>query len=328
MKEDMFDFSIDGNCTTNQILKFDEFPVIGKTSMALNPNADEILFGGCAFNVFYAMVKLGLRVKPAMRYTDPAFKDKLYEILDEYGLPKDYIYAPKSRSYNRCLLLQDRNQNHATIMYRFGEDSDKVVLYDEPAVVVPGHYDNVKMYMMVMGNPVNTYRILDQLEQHHLEFAFSYRNDPRLLPKELLEAILPKAKIIFTNEVEECYLSSLFGWDHITTLLYTGKAEVIVTTLGKQGSIVYWLDESRKLASVTVPVTECEGPCVDTVGAGDGYVAGFMYGYSKGKSLELCAQYGSTVSSFVIEKRGSTTNLPTLVQMLSRNSRRPDARNE
>jgi sugar/nucleoside kinase (ribokinase family) len=77
-----------------------------------------------------------------------------------------------------------------------------------------------------------------------------------------------------------------------------------------------------------VPVTECEGPCVDTVGAGDGYVAGFMYGYSKGKSLELCAQYGSTVSSFVIEKRGSTTNLPTLVQMLSRNSRRPDARNE
>lgn len=325
---EQFDFVMFGNCTTNQILRFEEMPEVGKTTMACNTHASECLFGGCAFNVFYAMVKLGIRIRPVMRYSDPRFKDKIYGILEEYHLPSEYIRAPQMRSYNTCLLLQDKNQNHMTIMYRFGEDSHLQSFYDEQIEILPEHFENVKMVMMVMGNPKSSYRIMEQIEKHNLDFAFSYRNDPALLPKELLEVILPKAKIIFTNEVEQQYLSNLFGWKHITDLMDVGKAEVIVTTLGSHGSIVYSRDASGAIQSVKVPITKCEVEDIDAVGAGDGYVAGFMYGYIHGKSMECCAQYGSTLSSFVLEKSGSTTNLPNLEQLLERNSRRPDARND
>ncbi len=325
---EQYDFLMFGNCTTNQILQFDEFPAIGKTTMAKNTHASECFYGGCAFNVFYALVKLGARIRPVMRYSDPRFKDKIYEILAEYNLPSEYIRAPKMRSYNTCLLLQDNQQNHATITYRFGEDSHLSSFYDEEVEILPEHFENVNMVLMVMGNPKSSYKILEQIEAHNLDFAFSYRNDPKLLPKELLEAILPKAKIIFTNETESDYLSELFGWKHITDLMKMGKAEVIVTTLGARGSIVYSRGANGTIEKVEIPITKCEIEDHDTVGAGDGFVAGFMYGYIHGKSLACCAQYGSTLSSFVLEKSGTTTNLPNLQQLLERNSKRPDARNE
>lgn len=323
-----FDFVTVGNCTTNMILRFDDFPAIGKTSTATNPFGDEILYGGCVFNVFYALTKLGCRVKPVLRWSDPDARDRLYEILDEYDLPKDHIIAPKTRSYNRCILLQDRNQNHATIIYRFGEDSDHSSLYDTPIEVDEESFSDSKMMLMVMGNPQYSYRILQILDEMGLDFAFSYKNDPALLPKELCEAILPKAKIIFTNESEAKHLCSLLGLGKMTDYLYSGKAEVVVTTLGCKGSLVQSLDAEGRIRCELVPITHCEHHKVDSVGCGDAFVAGFMYGYSRGKSLGLCAQYGSTLSSFVLEGRGPTSNLPDLEQMLERNSRRSDARSE
>ena len=107
-----------------------------------------------------------------------------------------------------------------------------------------------------------------------------------------------------------------------------GKAKVIVTTLGKNGSRIFHKEEDGSVSVIEVPITKTAVGNVSAVGAGDGFVAGFLYGYVNGKSLQLCGQLGSTLSSFVIEKEDSTTNLPTLEQLLERNNGRPDAREE
>ena len=56
----------------------------------------------------------------------------------------------------------------------------------------------------------------------------------------------------------------------------------------------------------------------DGDGAGDGYVCGFLYGLVHGRSVHECALLGGTLSSFVLEKEGSITNLPTEAQLLAR----------
>jgi sugar/nucleoside kinase (ribokinase family) len=44
---------------------------------------------------------------------------------------------------------------------------------------------------------------------------------------------------------------------------------------------------------------------VDTTGAGDAYVAGFLYGLANGKPLDECARLGTRCATGVIQKVGA-----------------------
>lgn len=319
-----YDFTIVGGASTVQVFKFNNMPQIGQTETAVNPRADEIFYGGCAFNVFYGLTKLGVKTFPVLQYGDPRFEAKLAEICTEYGIPMDGISGPHKGCYNTCVMLQDDNRNHITFIYKFGENSHlDIPPYD---MEIKGEYfTDSKMTLMVMSSPSTGFKVLEKTRKHNLPLAFSYRNDPNLIPNDLLEKILGEAMILFTNEIEAKFIEDTFGYGSITDLFKISKARIIVTTLGKRGCVVYEKKGEADFDRFFVPPTENELGNVDAIGAGDGFVAGFMYGYINGKSVVACAQYGSTLASFVIEKDGSTTNLPTPEQLLERNSKRPDA---
>jgi sugar/nucleoside kinase (ribokinase family) len=52
-----------------------------------------------------------------------------------------------------------------------------------------------------------------------------------------------------------------------------------------------------------VPAIEIER-LVDTTGAGDLYAAGFLFGYTTGRSLADCARLGSLAAGIVIQQIG------------------------
>jgi sugar/nucleoside kinase (ribokinase family) len=74
--------------------------------------------------------------------------------------------------------------------------------------------------------------------------------------------------------------------------------EVAVVKTGSEGSWIRSGTEIYKIGTEKVNVA-------DTTGAGDLYAAGFLYGYSTGKSLEICGRYGSLVAGKVIEILGA-----------------------
>ena len=71
------------------------------------------------------------------------------------------------------------------------------------------------------------------------------------------------------------------------------------------GSIIYSPDEGK------IEVESIYRPAVDPTGAGDSYKAGFVSRLIYGASLEEAAKFASSVSSFVVEKQGCQTNMPT-----------------
>lgn len=75
--------------------------------------------------------------------------------------------------------------------------------------------------------------------------------------------------------------------------LYAQGPELIVATLGEEGSIAY--DGIRFYTCGIVP---CE--VVDTLGAGDSFIAGFLKGMSDGKSIVECMQEGAACSSVTL----------------------------
>ena len=127
---------------------------------------------------------------------------------------------------------------------------------------------------------------------------------------EELQSILRETDILFANRHEIQRLCKI-----ITKSLSDIRDEVgsVVVTYGTEGSKIY--------ANERIEIPPVQVSSVDPTGAGDGYRAGFLIGFVKGYDLEVCGKIGATVASFVVEKRGTQTNLPNWSQMKERYER-------
>lgn len=111
--------------------------------------------------------------------------------------------------------------------------------------------------------------------------------------KEIIEKYVD---ILFANEDEARAYTGLEPEGSLDIL--SKSCEVAVVKVGSEGSWIKRGLEIIKIGSADVIVR-------DTTGAGDLYAAGFIYGYSLGKNLEVCGQYGSIMAGKVIEILGA-----------------------
>jgi sugar/nucleoside kinase (ribokinase family) len=118
-------------------------------------------------------------------------------------------------------------------------------------------------------------------------------------------------QIVFANESE---LHSLYQTGDFDTAAVQLRAENIlgVVTRSERGSVVITRDEV--LAVPAFPVDRV----VDATGAGDLFAAGFLAGFTKGKSLETCARLGALAAAEIIQHIGARP-LANLGQLAAQN---------
>jgi sugar/nucleoside kinase (ribokinase family) len=103
--------------------------------------------------------------------------------------------------------------------------------------------------------------------------------------------------IVFANESE---LKSLYQTSSFETALdlFRKDCKLAAITRSEKGSVVVSATETA-----SVPAIEIE-KLVDTTGAGDLYAAGFLFGYTSGRSLADCARLGSLAAGLCIQQIG------------------------
>ncbi|MEX0347145.1 MAG: adenosine kinase [Rhizobiaceae bacterium] len=103
--------------------------------------------------------------------------------------------------------------------------------------------------------------------------------------------------IVFANEHE---LISLYQTSSFDDALQAIRADckLAAITRSENGSIIV-----RNSETAMVDAIEIE-ELVDTTGAGDLYAAGFLYGYTNGRTLEDCGKLGSLAAGLVIQQIG------------------------
>ena len=125
---------------------------------------------------------------------------------------------------------------------------------------------------------------------------------------EQLSDVLQGVDILFCNE-NEFYAINKKLKQHPFEL----GVEYVVKTLGKKGSTIFSKDEESYWDTRPFEVD-----AVDPTGAGDSYQAGFLYALINGAPIHECGIFGSAVASFIVEKEGCQTNMPTLDQVKER----------
>ena len=315
-----FDFTVIGTAASVSVFKVDKMPESGASTPVYEGSVSNFQNGGMGFNICAGLTSIGCSVYPVLTYADSRQKTFLHDYFKAYSLPEDGIDDPPEGSNGTTIMIQDSEKNHMTLVTEYDHrriDSD----YFHKQKMEKKFFENSDYVILTAPLPKNTEAAINAIIESGKKFVLSMRKDKNAFPHDLLYKALINAHYLFANEKEVEFIEKEYGLKNIEDLFSFGKLCVIAKTLGKDGSLVICKDSNGKVQNITIPTVSPTVPIADTVGAGDGYVCGFMYGVKNGKTLTECAKLGSTFSSFVLEKEGSVTNLPTEKGLLERYKR-------
>ena len=125
---------------------------------------------------------------------------------------------------------------------------------------------------------------------------------------EFLDLVHGHIDILFANEQEICALYEVATFDEAVEAV-RGKCEVAVLTRSEKGAVIVTPAETISVSAQPVDKVE------DTTGAGDLFAAGFLYGYTHGKSLAESGKIAGICAAEIISHVGARpeANLSELV---------------
>lgn len=123
------------------------------------------------------------------------------------------------------------------------------------------------------------------------------------------DELLAVTSVFLPNEAEACSLTRVEDVD-IASLKLAGKVGTLAIKLGADGALGVRYNQRVRVSSIPVKV-------VDTVGAGDSFDAGFIYGYLQGWPLEKILHVATICGALSTRKAGGTTAQATLEEALS-----------
>ncbi|MFP3974855.1 MAG: carbohydrate kinase family protein [Chloroflexota bacterium] len=141
-----------------------------------------------------------------------------------------------------------------------------------------------------------------------------------------LKWILKRTNLLFTNREEMEGLTGLEFSTGAQKCLDEGCRTVVVTlgagieTGDKTPATCYIRNEEQELFINPPSADKQELPIVDTTGAGDAFIAGFLFGMLRGKELEECGLLGNLVARFCITMMGAREGLPSLDELTEKYS--------
>ena len=246
--------------------------------------------GGNGANIAHSIAQLGER-PILLGSVGPNAADYLKELSDT-GIDTEFVHVSQlpTASFN---VMTDADGNQVGGFYP-GAMSDAETLKLErwagqDVLVCVSAHDPAAMRAQVA-----------ECKQQGLRLMYDPGQQVSNSPAADLKAGLDGAEILIVNDYE---LSVLCEKTATTPEAIKAKTPIVITTLGKEGSLIEGTQVKSPLKIAAAQPTEA----VDPTGAGDAYRAGFLYGYLRQWQLRDSAQFGAVVASFIIEHHGTQT---------------------
>lgn len=143
------------------------------------------------------------------------------------------------------------------------------------------------------------FKAIEEAKSNNVKVLFSPSNPYFVsIYRDDFKKIIDQSDIIFTNRGE---IDALYEDESIETGIerLAKKVDVAVVTNGKYGSIInYGYGKHKALIDESIDQSKVR----DTTGAGDAYLAGFLYGYLNGFDMEKSGKTGAMIANHIIQQ--------------------------
>jgi sugar/nucleoside kinase (ribokinase family) len=268
----------------------------------------EVKNGGDCLNTAIGLAKLGNKVGFVGKIGNDQFGDFLTDVIKQYDIDIKGLKIADNVATSAVVVLISKSGERTFLYYGGANDSFKFEDI-EPDVV-----DSTKI-VHVGG----TYQLPDFDGYGAAKLFELARSKNKITSMDVtwdtsgkwLKTIQPCLKYLnfFMPSYQEAkMITKKEQPEDIAAFLQNEGVDVVIIKLGKDGSYIKSRHEAFYCPSYATNV-------VDTTGAGDSFVAGFLTGVLKDWNLAKCAQVASGVSAFCIQHLGATTGIPSFTEV-------------
>lgn len=247
--------------------------------------------GGVAANIAYTMKLLG--ADPIVFATVGEDFGDYRRWMAEHGLRTDHIVEIEGEFTASFFVGSDLEQNQIAIFYT------GAMAYARDYTLEARGLADAQVVMISPNDPLAMLRYAQECRRLGIPYAYDPSQQiARLSGEDLIESI-PGAAFLLCNEYELGMIEKKTGWSLNDV---RGQVNVLVNTLGKEGSMIY-LDE----AEYFIPAVQVE-KTVDPTGAGDAYRGGLFAAMLAGLPWDVAGRVGALCGAYALEHTGTTSH--------------------
>lgn len=258
--------------------------------------------GGAPMNVALHLNNIGQNVAIASKIGNDERGQKLVDFLQSSGLNTDLIQVDENLPTSEVLVHLDQS-NNATYEICEPVAWDNLTLTD--SLVKKAKESGLIIYgTLASRNPESRNTILNLLENELVKLIDVNLRIP-FHTREIVEMLLLKSDIVKLNDDE---LVAIAMWHNkqeldeksmVTWFAGEYNSEMICVTKGEKGALLYTAGKFYEHPGFKVNA-------VDTVGAGDAFLAGLIAAIFEGKSYSDALINACATGAFVATKTGAT----------------------
>lgn len=302
-----------------------DFITIGESMVYLSPehagslkHIDKFKKGlaGAETNVAIGLARLNRSVGWISKLGKDPFGD--FVIKEVRGEGVDTSCVTRSNTHNTGVLFKELTPLGDTNVYYYRKDSAAHHLNIQDVDLDYFKYAKVVFLSGITlalseNNRKFVREILNYCKKNDILVAF----DPNIrlklwsieeAKKEILDIL--KYVDIFTPGLEEATM--LFDLNKPDEIIDFCLGEGIKTIVLKSGEEGTWVANENE--RYQVPIFKVK-KVVDTVGAGDAFVAGFLHSLTNGLNIHECAKIGNAMGAMAVQSLGDMEGLPTLEEL-------------
>ncbi|MCD6218803.1 carbohydrate kinase family protein [Candidatus Calescamantes bacterium] len=276
-----------------------EFPEKGKLVLV---DDMQLHTGGCAVNTGVALNRLGVSTGIMGKVGNDGFGDFLLKVLKEEGLDIRGVKIEKGCYTSSTMVIVDPDGERRFIHYigangKFGrEDIDWEIISETQILHVAG----AMLMPSLDGQPLA--ELMKKAKQMRKITSLDTAGDvsPKSLP--LIEDALPYVDYFLPSFEEAKMLSREDKPETIAEFFLKRGVKVIGIKMGERGC--YTTDGEKE-----IKIPACKVKVVDTTGAGDAFVGGFLVGVLENWDLEYTTRFANTVGAFCVQEIGASQGI-------------------